>query len=69
MDVTYNVTPAPGEKSLPYQRWRMEYYTQCCGFLAEYLQYNYSTAPRKEFRFAVDLRGIGKLFDFNQANQ
>jgi LPS-assembly protein len=69
MDATYNVTPAPGEKSLPYQRWRMEYYTQCCGFLVEYLQYNYSTAPRKDFRFAVDLRGIGKLFDFNQGNQ
>ncbi|HEX4822825.1 MAG TPA: LPS assembly protein LptD [Candidatus Polarisedimenticolaceae bacterium] len=69
MDATYNVTPQPGEKKLPYQRWRMEYYTQCCGFLAEYLQYNYTTAPRKEFRFAVDLRGIGKLFDFNQANQ
>lgn len=69
MDATYNVTPQPGEKSLPYQRWRMEYYTQCCGFLAEYLQYNYTNAPRKEFRFAVDLRGIGKLFDFNQANQ
>jgi len=69
MDATYNVSPQPDEKHLPYQRWRMEYYTQCCGFLAEYLQYNYSTDPRKEFRFAVDLRGIGKLFDFNQANQ
>jgi hypothetical protein len=69
MDATYNVNPQVAEKHLPYQRWRMEYYTQCCGFLAEYLQYNYSSAPRKEFRFAVDLRGIGKLFDFNQANQ
>jgi lipopolysaccharide assembly outer membrane protein LptD (OstA) len=69
MDATYNVSPQEGEKHLPYQRWRMEYYTQCCGFLAEYLQYNYSISPRKEFRFAVDLRGIGKLFDFNQANQ
>jgi LPS-assembly protein len=69
MDATYNITPGTGEKSLPYQRWRMEYYTQCCGFLVEYLQYNYSTAPRKDFRFAVDLRGIGKLFDFNQGNQ
>lgn len=69
MDATYNFNPAAGEKKLPYQRWRTEYYTQCCGFLAEYLKYDYSAAPRKEFRFAVDLRGIGKLFDFNQANQ
>jgi lipopolysaccharide assembly outer membrane protein LptD (OstA) len=69
MDATFNITPKDNEKTLPYQRWRLEYYTQCCGFLAEYLHYDYTTAPRREFRFAVDLRGIGKLFDFNQANQ
>jgi LPS-assembly protein len=69
VDGTYNVTPAPGEKHLPYRRFRLEYYTQCCGFLTEYLVSQYSSFPRREFRFAVDLRGIGKLFDFNQANQ
>ncbi len=69
VDGTYNFTPAPKEKHLPYRRWRLEYYTQCCGFLTEYLVSQYSTFPRREFRFAVDLRGIGKLFDFNQANQ
>ncbi|HZN53880.1 MAG TPA: LPS assembly protein LptD [Candidatus Polarisedimenticolaceae bacterium] len=68
-DATYNFSPSPAEKHLPYQRWRLEYYTQCCGFLAEYLKYDYTTAPRREIRFAVDLRGIGKLFDFNQGNQ
>jgi hypothetical protein len=69
IDGTYNVTPAALEKHLPYRRMRLEYYTQCCGFLTEYLVSQYSTFPRREFRFAVDLRGIGKLFDFNQANQ
>jgi hypothetical protein len=69
VDGTYNVTPGPNEKHLPYRRFRLEYYTQCCGFLTEYLVSQYSSFPRREFRFAVDLRGIGKLFDFNQANQ
>jgi LPS-assembly protein len=69
VDGTYNVTPGPNEKHLPYRRLRLEYYTQCCGFLTEYLVSQYSSFPRREFRFAVDLRGIGKLFDFNQANQ
>ncbi len=69
IDGTYNVTPTESEKHLPYRRFRLEYYTQCCGFLTEYLVSEYSAFPRREFRFAVDLRGIGKLFDFNQANQ
>ena len=69
IDGTYNLTPAATEKHLPYRRLRLEYYTQCCGFLTEYLVSQYSSFPRREFRFAVDLRGIGKLFDFNQANQ
>jgi lipopolysaccharide assembly outer membrane protein LptD (OstA) len=69
IDATYNLSPSPSEVHLPYRRWRVEYYTQCCGFLAEYLASKYTAFPRREFRFAVDLRGIGKLFDFNQANQ
>ena len=69
IDATYNVSPGPKEVHLPYRRWRFEYYTQCCGFLAEYSASKYTDFPRREFRFAVDLRGIGKLFDFNQANQ
>jgi LPS-assembly protein len=66
MDVTGNVKPPEGTPRIPYQRWRVEYYTQCCGFLAEYLVNEYTAFQRKEFRFAVDLRGIGKLFDLNQ---
>jgi lipopolysaccharide assembly outer membrane protein LptD (OstA) len=69
IDFTYNVTPTAEEKHVPYRRLRLEYYTQCCGFLAEYLASQYSAFPRREIRLAVDLRGIGKLFDFNQANE
>ena len=66
LDTTLNINPLPGSERIPYQRWRIEYYTQCCGFLAEYLKNDYTAFARKEFRFAIDLRGIGKLLDFNQ---
>jgi len=69
VDFTMNVNPSDLEKRLPYRRWRFEYYTQCCGFLAEYLVNDYTAVQRNEFRFAVDLRGIGKLFDFSQGYQ
>ena len=68
-DFTMNVNPIGEEKRLPYRRWRVEYYTQCCGFLAEYLINEYTSVQRNEFRIAVDLRGIGKLFDFSQGYQ
>lgn len=65
-DGSYVLKPPPGQKSVPDRRWRMEFYTQCCGFLAEYLARDFSeTNSRKEFRFTVDLRGIGKLFDLH----
>src|SRR5262249_16876930 len=36
IDFTMNVNPTELEKRIPYRRTRFEYYTQCCGFLAEY---------------------------------
>jgi len=48
----------------PTQRWRLEYYLQCCGFLAEYYGADFVTTQRRDFRFTIDLRGIGKLLDF-----
>lgn len=65
-DGSYVVNPQPGQTRVPDRRWRMEYYTQCCGFLGEYLSRDFSSSnSRKEFRFTVDLRGIGKLFDLH----
>jgi LPS-assembly protein len=48
---------------LPDRRVRLEWYTQCCGLLAEYLARDYTGAQRRDFRFTVDLRGIGKFLD------
>ncbi len=51
---------------VPDQRWRLEYYTQCCGFLAEWFRRDFTNNNRGEFRLTVDLRGIGKLMDLHQ---
>jgi LPS-assembly protein len=48
---------------LPDRRVRLEWYTQCCGLLAEYLARDYTGAQRRDFRFTVDLRGVGKFLD------
>ena len=56
-------------KQVPDQRYRIEYYTQCCGFLADYLQRDFTALTRREFRFTVDLRGIGRLFDLHESTE
>jgi len=56
-------------KQIPDQRYRFEYYTQCCGFLADYLQRDFTALTRREFRFTVDLRGIGRLFDLHESTE
>jgi len=64
---TYVFNPPPGQQRNPDRLWRMEYYTQCCGFLAEYLSRDFSSSnARQELRFTVDLRGIGKLLDLHE---
>lgn len=57
------------ENRVPDQKYRVEFYTQCCGFLAEYLARDFTVLTRREFRFTVDLRGIGKLFDLHEASE
>jgi LPS-assembly protein len=66
---TYNPDPPAGEKKIPEQVWRLEYYLQCCGFLAEYLRRDFTGAERRDFRFTIDLRGIGKLIDWRGTQQ
>ena len=51
---------------VPDQRWKVEYYTQCCGFLMEWFKRDFISNNRGEFRFTVDLRGVGKLMDLRQ---
>jgi lipopolysaccharide assembly outer membrane protein LptD (OstA) len=62
VDGSYNAQ----QHRVPDQRWRVEYYTQCCGFLMEWFQRDFVNNNRGEFRFTVDLRGIGKLVDLHQ---
>jgi hypothetical protein len=57
------------ENRLPDQRYRVEFYTQCCGFLAEYLARDFQVLTRREFRFTVDLRGIGKFLDLHDSTE
>lgn len=66
---TYNPSPPAGERKIPEQVWRLEYYLQCCGFLAEYLRRDFTGAERRDFRFTIDLRGIGKLIDWRGTQQ
>ncbi|MFQ5670313.1 MAG: LPS-assembly protein LptD [Acidobacteriota bacterium] len=45
------------------QRYRFGYDTQCCGFAVELLQRNFEGTEQREFRFLVNLRGIGNFLD------
>ena len=45
------------------RRGRVGYYTQCCGFVVEYLDRNFEGNQRSEIRFVLDLKGVGKLLD------
>ncbi len=62
-DGSYSLNPKPNESFAQDQRWRLELYSQCCGLIFEYLARDFSqTNRRNEFRFSVDLRGIGQVF-------
>lgn len=54
-------------RMLQSQRYRIGYETQCCGFLAEYLNRDYSglVQPAQEFRFTVTLKGVGNFLDLH----
>jgi len=44
-------------------RGRVGYYTQCCGFVVEYLNRSFLGNQRREIRFVIDLKGIGRFLD------
>jgi hypothetical protein len=56
----------PGEPRLRDQRYRAGYNTQCCGFQFEYLNRNFSGSDLREFRFLVNLKGVGNVVDLHQ---
>ncbi|MCZ6695519.1 MAG: LPS assembly protein LptD, partial [Acidobacteria bacterium] len=55
----------PGEPRLRDQRYRFGYNTQCCGFQFEYLNRNFSGSSQTEFRFLINLKGIGNVIDMH----
>ena len=45
------------------QRYRVGYDTQCCGFAVEILDRDFVGTEQKEYRFVINLRGIGNFLD------
>lgn len=65
VDGSYDADPIPGQRHVPDRRWRIQYHTQCCTFLLERLNRNFSSlTDRQDFYFRIDLKGVGKLVDF-----
>ena len=66
LDTSYDANPPVGQPKLSDKRWRIQYQTQCCTFLVEQLTRNFSDlADRNDIYFRVDLKGVGKILDFN----
>jgi lipopolysaccharide assembly outer membrane protein LptD (OstA) len=60
-------TLTPGEVRFRDQRYRAGYNTQCCGFQFEYLNRNFIGSNLTEFRFLVNLKGVGNVVDLHQS--
>ncbi len=45
------------------QRYRLGYNTQCCGVMAEVARRDFETIDEIEYRFLLNLRGVGTLLD------
>jgi hypothetical protein len=56
----------PNEPRLREQRYRAGYNTQCCGFQFEFLNRNYSGSELQEFRFLINLKGVGNVIDLHE---
>jgi lipopolysaccharide assembly outer membrane protein LptD (OstA) len=54
-------------QSLQDQRYRFGYDTQCCGFAFEVLNRNYVGTEDREFRFVINLKGIGNFLDLQSS--
>jgi hypothetical protein len=44
---------------------RVSYEVQCCGFVAEYLHYNYNSRDESQFRIRIELANVGSIGNFN----
>jgi hypothetical protein len=57
-----------GEPRLRDQRYRFGYNTQCCGFQLEVLNRNFVGSSQREFRFLINLKGVGNVIDFQSGS-
>jgi len=58
----------PGEPRLRDQRYRFGYNTQCCGFQLEVLNRNFFGSSQREFRFLINLKGVGNVIDMKSGS-
>ena len=62
MQANYELGFLPvGEPRLRDQRYKFGYNTQCCGFQVEVLNRNFFGASQREFRFLINLKGVGNV--------
>jgi hypothetical protein len=45
------------------RRYRVGYNTQCCGMMVEIAQRDFETVDEIEYRFLLNLRGVGTFLD------
>ncbi len=45
------------------RRYRLGYNTQCCGMMVEFAQRDFETVDEVEYRFLLNLRGVGTFLD------
>jgi LPS-assembly protein len=64
VDGTIDFNPQDGQARIPDKSWRVTYATQCCTFIVEKLNRDFSQLDkRRDIHFRMDLRGVGKLLD------
>jgi hypothetical protein len=44
---------------------RVRYEVQCCGFVAEFLHFNYNSRDETQFRVQIELANVGSIGNFN----
>jgi lipopolysaccharide assembly outer membrane protein LptD (OstA) len=55
-------------RELQNHRYKIGYTTQCCGFTFEILDRSFQGVSQQEFRFLVNLKGIGNVLDINSGS-
>jgi LPS-assembly protein len=51
-------------KNLLQSSARLRWETQCCGFSAEMIRYNYNQRQDRQFRFSIELANVGSMGNF-----